>query len=154
MNALRSAADILDENRIALQSMAFGRHYTTCPQCSASRRRANQKLKCLAVNVEEQGVKFFCNHCEWAGGRFFQTINRASSAQAIDPAEFELAKAKAAERHRIAIAQSQIKVKRLWARRQPIEATVERYLREARRYTGPLPPTLGFLPATKIIRPP
>jgi hypothetical protein len=39
------------------------------------------------------------------------------------------------------------KVLRLWRRREPLEGTVaERYLREARRYSGPLPVTLGFLP--------
>ena len=82
MNALRKAADILDENRIALQSMAFGRQYTTCPECSALRRLTNQKLKCLAVNVEAEGVKFFCNHCGFAGGRLFQ-FDRTSPARAM-----------------------------------------------------------------------
>lgn len=38
----------------------------------------------------------------------------------------------------------------LWSRRQPISGTLaETYLREARRYTGPLPPTLAFLPPSK-----
>jgi hypothetical protein len=38
----------------------------------------------------------------------------------------------------------------LWSRRRPIVgSTAERYLREARRYTGPLPPTLAFLPPFK-----
>jgi hypothetical protein len=35
----------------------------------------------------------------------------------------------------------------MWARRQPISGTIaETYLREARGYPGPLPPTLAFLP--------
>ena len=144
MNALRSAAKILDENRIAMQLTSFGRQYTTCPQCSASRRMANQKLKCLAVNVESEGVKFYCNHCGWTGGGFFQR----TFAKAADPGEFERAKAIAAERQRIAVVHSRLKVRRLWTQREPIEATVKRYLREARGYRGPLPPTIGFLPAT------
>jgi hypothetical protein len=36
-----------------------------------------------------------------------------------------------------------------WQRRQAVEGSVaERYLREARRYSGPIPATLGFLPAS------
>ena len=36
----------------------------------------------------------------------------------------------------------------LWRQRQPIVGSVaERYLRRARGYSGPIPPTLGFLPA-------
>jgi len=36
----------------------------------------------------------------------------------------------------------------LWSQRQPIVGSIaEKYLREARGYHGPLPPTLGFLPA-------
>jgi Toprim domain len=38
----------------------------------------------------------------------------------------------------------------LWSQRRPITGSIaERYLRAARGYSGPLPPTLGFLPAYK-----
>ena len=38
----------------------------------------------------------------------------------------------------------------LWSLRRPIVGTIaERYLREARHYSGPLPPTLAFLPPSK-----
>jgi hypothetical protein len=38
----------------------------------------------------------------------------------------------------------------LWSRRRPIAGTIaERYLRNARHYNGPLPPTLAFLPSSK-----
>ena len=38
----------------------------------------------------------------------------------------------------------------LWSRRQPITGSIaETYLREARGYRGPLPATLGFLPARR-----
>jgi twinkle protein len=36
---------------------------TTCPQCSASRRKKN--AKCLSVNTEK-GV-WICHHCDWRG---------------------------------------------------------------------------------------
>jgi hypothetical protein len=42
----------------------------------------------------------------------------------------------------------------LWGRRRPIIGSLaERYLREARRYTGPLPPTLAFLPPGREHKP-
>jgi Toprim domain len=38
----------------------------------------------------------------------------------------------------------------LWSRGRPIEGTpADRYLREARRYSGPIPKTLAFLPPSK-----
>lgn len=37
---------------------------TTCPQCSADRKKS--KEKCLGVNTEK-GV-WLCNHCGWSGG--------------------------------------------------------------------------------------
>jgi hypothetical protein len=42
----------------------------------------------------------------------------------------------------------------LWSQRRPIAGSIaERYLRDARHYTGPLPLTLGFLPARDQYRP-
>jgi hypothetical protein len=39
----------------------------------------------------------------------------------------------------------------LWAQRRPIAGTIaETYLREARGINCPLPPTLGFLPPSKL----
>jgi hypothetical protein len=39
----------------------------------------------------------------------------------------------------------------LWSQRRSIAGSIaERYLREARGYTGSVPPTLGFLPPTKL----
>ncbi len=40
-----------------------GEHYTTCPQCSAGRKKKTDK--CLSVNLSE-GV-WHCNHCGWKG---------------------------------------------------------------------------------------
>jgi len=53
------------------------------------------------------------------------------------------------ERLRAADEQKRLcKARRLWCRRQPLAGSVAvHYLRSARGYGGPLPPTLGFLPA-------
>src|SRR6266446_2523643 len=145
MNA-RTAAEILRKNRITTKSTALGRYYAICPQCSMKRKKANQKLKCLGVTIDADGVSAGCNHCQWTGGGFYRAAERAAPVAAVDPAELERAQVRAAERRRIAIAHSQVTVKWLWAQRQPIvKSPAEIYLREVREYTRPLPPTLGFL---------
>lgn len=41
-----------------------GEVYTTCPQCSPTRK--NSKAKCLSVNVDKE--VWNCHHCGWRGG--------------------------------------------------------------------------------------
>ncbi len=151
MTALRSAADILHDFRVSTPSSAPGRYYAVCPQCSTKRKKANQKLKCLGVTIDQQGVKLGCNHCQFTGGGFYRAAERAAPAAAVDLAALEQAKAKAAERQRIDVAESQKKCRWLWSQRMPpARSIVETYLRECRGYTGPLPRTIGFLPATHV----
>ena len=62
------AEHVLNENGIHLPSYAPDRHYTTCPQCSASRTQAHRALKCLGVTIDADGsVRWGCNHCGWTG---------------------------------------------------------------------------------------
>jgi hypothetical protein len=57
-------------------------------------------------------------------------------------------------RDRQAAAEQRRKAQWLWRRRRPAEGTVaERYLREVRCIVGPIPPTIGFLPATDVYAP-
>jgi Toprim domain len=152
MTALRSAADILHDFRVSTPSSGPGRYYAICPQCSHKRKKANQKLKCLGVTVDEQGVKVGCNHCGWKGGEFYESAgtDRHRGVRAIEHADPAII-AKARDRQRIEVAESQKKVSWLWSQRQPpARSIVETYLRECRGYTGPLPRTLGFLPATDV----
>jgi hypothetical protein len=30
----------------------------------------------LGVTIDNKGVKFGCNHCDWTGGDFFDLLNR------------------------------------------------------------------------------
>jgi len=50
---------------ITLPAGASGEVRVTCPQCTPSRKPQHQRLRDLAVNVEE-GV-YQCHHCGWAG---------------------------------------------------------------------------------------
>src|SRR4051794_26299993 len=79
----RTASEILRENRIVTNSTAIGRYYTTCRECSLTRKPANQKLKCLGVTVTSEGVKFGCNNCEWTGGRKYEGSGRSSHVATI-----------------------------------------------------------------------
>jgi hypothetical protein len=59
---------LLRANNIALPDTTAGRHYTTCPQCSAKRSKAHQKSKCLSVTIEASGrVGWCCFNCSWTG---------------------------------------------------------------------------------------
>jgi hypothetical protein len=59
---------LLATNGIKLDSTAPGRHYATCPKCSATRSRAHQGNKVLGVTIEADGsVRWGCNHCGWTG---------------------------------------------------------------------------------------
>ena len=59
--------ELLKLNRIELQNVRPGRHYTTCPECSAKRKLAHQKNKCLGVTIEGDRARWGCNHCGWTG---------------------------------------------------------------------------------------
>jgi hypothetical protein len=59
--------ELLQANHIALDDFTLGRHYTTCPQCSAQRSNAHRTLKCLGVTIEPDKVFWGCNHCGWQG---------------------------------------------------------------------------------------
>jgi hypothetical protein len=58
-------AELLAKHGIKLESTAPGRHYTTCPRCSKD--RSKQKEKCLGVTIDNEGVRWGCNHCGWTG---------------------------------------------------------------------------------------
>jgi hypothetical protein len=103
----------------------------------------------LRVWRNEKGFAgFYCARCEASG--------YAWDGKAISPrgeiasehdhhAPLHVRKPELVERER---AYKLDNARNYWRRRQPIEGTpAERYLRERRGYTGPLPGTLGFLPA-------
>jgi Toprim domain len=145
---MKSAAEILGNYRITTASSALGRYYAICPQCSHKRKTGNQKLKCLGVTIDEKGCSFGCNHCSWTGGEFYLETARTDRHRGVDPAVIEKARLEAQERQRIEAAENQKKFRWLWSQRRPLTRSIaETYLRECRGYLGPLPATLGFLPA-------
>jgi Toprim domain len=122
----------------------LGRFDVACPLCGPPRRApVNQRRPVLRVWRLEPGfATFLCVRCGEKGWA------RDRSAPAPDPVKLVHARAEAAERERIAAAERLSKARWLWSKRQPIAGSIaETYLRQARAFHGPLPATLGFLPA-------
>ena len=145
MSGLALDRDLVDR----LTGGRLGRFDLPCPACGPWRRApANRRRRVLRLWRLDPG---FCGyHCARCGlrGRVHD------AAVAVDPAALRLARAEAAERDRAHAAERLRTARRLWSRRRPIERSpAERYLREACGCGGPLPATLGFLPARGDLAP-
>jgi hypothetical protein len=62
-----SIHDVLAAHGIALRTTAPGRYYAPCPRCSHKRSGAHQKAKVLGISIDNNGVRWGCNHCGWTG---------------------------------------------------------------------------------------
>jgi hypothetical protein len=58
--------------KLGIARPAQGKNSATCPKCSHTRKRGHQKLQCLSVKIDSEGVQWHCNHCEWKGGEYFE----------------------------------------------------------------------------------
>ena len=83
---MKTVSEILHEFGLPPPPPGKTRYYTQCPKCSATRSKAHQKSACLGVSITDDGVKFGCNHCAWAGGKKF--INGKDHARKVVIAEF------------------------------------------------------------------
>ena len=60
-------ANLLTDKGISLRAYTQGNHKTTCPECSAKRKKKNDP--CLSVTIKPDGEAVWkCHNCEWAGG--------------------------------------------------------------------------------------
>ncbi|HZV04175.1 MAG TPA: toprim domain-containing protein [Gemmataceae bacterium] len=120
-----------------------GTHDVPCPLCGPSKSRHGQGRKVMRIWRIE--LAFATYHCERCGESGYVRDRRARKP---DPVRLAQVRAEAAERDRAHKAERLAKAAWLWSQHKPIAGTVaERYLRN-RGYHGPLPATLGFLPAT------
>jgi hypothetical protein len=125
-------------------SSRVGVHDLACPLCGPQRRSpTNQARKVLRVwNISAGFVTFHCARCGESG--FAQN----GLATPVDPIVRARLVGELSERSRAAKEHQLSKALRLWRARQPLLGSIgEKYLREARAYHGPIPSTLGFLPA-------
>jgi hypothetical protein len=128
----------------ALTGDKLGTFDVPCPLCGPSKRTVrNQRRPVLRIYRVELGFAgFHCARCGEKGAAFDR------EAKPPDHTKLARARAEAAQRDQITKAERLAKARWLWSQRQPIGRSIaETYLRDARGYGGPLPPTLGFLPA-------
>jgi Toprim domain len=121
-----------------------GVHDVACPLCGPDRRSpANRRRKVMRIwNVIGGFVSFTCARCGASG------YARDWDAPAANPSTYARVRAEIDEYNRAAAAARLGKALVLWRNHQPLRGSIaETYLRDARGYRGPLPPTLGFLPA-------
>jgi twinkle protein len=70
--------DFLDDVRaegISLRSWQAGNHKTTCPRCSATRKKKTDQ--CLSVTIFADRARWQCHHCQWTGGAGGDEYQRA-----------------------------------------------------------------------------
>jgi putative DNA primase/helicase len=76
-NAKKSADDILRHHGIETDGTK-DEFYTLCPRCSENRKTpSHRRAKCLDVKIDEKGVQFYCRHCKWSGGAFYESKTAA-----------------------------------------------------------------------------
>jgi Toprim domain len=132
--------DVIDR----LSGGQIGTFDVPCPECGPLRRAArNQRRPVLRVyRIEPSFAGYHCARCGEKGA----AIDRDGAPP--DPIKLTKARTEAAKRDRVLRAERLSKALWLWSQRRPIAASIaERYLRDARGYSGPLPSTLGFLAA-------
>jgi hypothetical protein len=122
----------------------LGTYDVPCLLCGPARRRTvSQRKPVLRIWRDDPGfASYYCVRCGEKGHV------RDGSAVMPNSAAIARARAEGATRERVAVAERLSKARWLWANRQQIHGSVaETYLRDARGYHGPIPPTLAFLPA-------
>jgi hypothetical protein len=139
---VNSALGLDDIDR--LTGRRLGTHDVACPLCGPFKRSLrNQRKRVLRVyRIEPNFAGYHCARC----GRKGAALDRTGTPP--DPIKLASARAKAAARDRSLKAERLSKARWLWSVRKPMIGSIaETYLRSARGYGGPLPATLGFLPA-------
>jgi hypothetical protein len=127
-----------------LTGRRLGTFDVPCPLCGPFKRttRGQRKPVLRVWRAEEGFATFHCARCDESG------FVHDRDGVPPDPEKIAAARAQAVERDRVLKAERLSLAHWLWTKRRPIAGSVaETYLRSARGYGGPLPATLGFLPA-------
>ena len=68
---MKTAKQILIDKGIDARRFSVGSQSTKCPKCSSSRRKKN--ARCLGVKIDDDGVTWFCHHCNDSGGEYYDS---------------------------------------------------------------------------------
>jgi hypothetical protein len=116
---------------------------STAPPKMLVKKLLPQRRHVLRVwRIDPGFASYCCARCGACG------YVRDNSITKLDPAAIERARAETAERERISASRQLRKARWLWSRcrHNLLGSIAEIYLRDNRRYLGPFPPTLGYLP--------
>lgn len=130
----------------------FGATDAPCPLCGPQRRAtANQRRPTLRLWCTDPA--FISYHCARCGEQGW--ASNSDAVRSTEPPIDALAITAEVQRREQEETRERLKVAMaLWRRRVPIDGTAaETYLRDARGYTGRLPGTLAFLPASREYAP-
>jgi hypothetical protein len=122
----------------------IGTFDVACPFCGPQRRHAlNRRRKVMRIwRSDPYFASWHCERCGISGHSRDKDAPKVNDAEVVRIRRETQTREIAARKQRLGIAQF------LWGRRCPLPGSPgERYLRETRGYDGPIPATLGFLPA-------
>lgn len=63
---MTTLAERMVDAGMRLKSYEIGSQRIPCPECSATRTKKNDL--CLSITIDDEGAKWKCHHCSWAGG--------------------------------------------------------------------------------------
>jgi hypothetical protein len=135
------------EKIVNLTGHRIGRFDVACPVCGPERQSPkNQTRKVLRIwRFEENFASYRCSRCGAGEEGGWARKGRDTTP---DPVALAEVRAEAAERETASRAERISTARWLWSTRVPMAGTIgEPYLRNARRYGGTIPATMGFLPA-------
>jgi hypothetical protein len=137
LGASRPPSHLDDAIRSAVGTWHSGTIYSTCPECSAERRKRH--AKCLSITVQDDRAVFCCHHCEvrgvvWRDGGASLSWAERSERQ------------KAAEKAVQADLEQRVNwARRIWNKAIPALGTpVQTYLRSRGIDLADIPPTLRY----------
>jgi hypothetical protein len=135
------------EQLVALSVGRYGVIDAPCPLCGPDRRNpTNQRRKVLRIwRTEPNFITYNCERCKAHGEGFV----REAAARRLPPVEIQQIRSEAAVLQAAHEKIQLMKVRSLWQRRrEAVKGTpVHTYLR-TRGYSGRIPATIGFLPAS------
>jgi hypothetical protein len=127
-----------------LTGRRLGTFDVPCSECGPFKRMSrNQRKPVMRVYRIEPGFAgYHCARCGVKGAA------RDRNSTPPDPVKVAKVRAAAVERDRVLKVERLSKALWLWSNRKPVIGSIaEHYLRDIRGYGGPVPATLGFLPA-------
>tara|TARA_R110000822_G_scaffold19866_4_gene64450 strand:+ start:1483 stop:1761 length:279 start_codon:yes stop_codon:yes gene_type:complete len=68
---MKNANQILSELKIDARKFHDGSQSCKCPKCSHTRKKKN--ARCLKVIIDNEGVRWFCHHCNDFGGEYYDS---------------------------------------------------------------------------------